>query len=531
MSQWKKVCRHARLGFVVLVLFAAGGQNGCPVNNDNDPNNNLRKCSGDRTANAGERITLDASGSFDPDNDLLTFLWEQTSGTPVTLTNANTAVASFTVPNVDGALRFRVTVTDGRGGIDQCTVTITVNANAPPIANAGLDINQCGGFTVTLDGSASSDPDGDAITFSWIQTAGTPVTINGATTAKPTVLLPNIAGTLTFQLTVSDGQASSAVDGTTDSVNVIVRASRPPVANAGFDQSQVHGGKPVTLNGSASTDPDGDALAFSWQQTGGPAVVLTGANTAQPTFTAPNSDTTLTFQLTVTGSCDQTSTDSVSIFILANRPPVANAGPDQQVDFGAPVTLNGLGSFDPDGDPLTFSWVQTAGTPVTLTGANTATPSFTSPVDSIDLTLTFELTVSDGFGGSDTDSVNVLVTSEPTTPPTPTPPSVTINQAATQSDPTSSLPINFTVVFSENVTGFDPSDVTIGGDAPGTKDVSVTGGPAVYNVAVSGFTNKGTVTATIGANVAFDNEGTGNTNSTSTDNQVSFAPIILLFHP
>jgi hypothetical protein len=105
--------------------------------------------------------------------------------------------------------------------------------------------------------------------------------------------------------------------------------------------------------------------------------------------------------------------------------------------------------------------------------------------------------------------------------PDTTPPSVTINQAAGQLDPTSSSPINFTVVFSEPVTGFDSSDVLLGGTAGATTCV-VTGSGTTYNVAVSGMTRSGTVTATVRAGAARDAAGNLSLASTSTDNTVSY---------
>src|SRR5256886_9575627 len=71
------------------------------------------------------------------------------------------------------------------------------------------------------------------------------------------------------------------------------------------------------------------------------------------------------------------------------------------------------------------------------------------------------------------------------TPPDTTPPTVTINQAAGQADPTSTSPINFTAVFSEPVSGFTGTDVTIGGTAGGTKTVTVSGGPNTYRLDAS----------------------------------------------
>src|SRR5438477_6212238 len=111
-----------------------------------------------------------------------------------------------------------------------------------------------------------------------------------------------------------------------------------------------------------------------------------------------------------------------------------------------------------------------------------------------------------------------------------TPPTVTINQAVGQADPTSASPINFTAVFSGPVSGFTGAGVTISGTAGGTKTVTVTGGPSTYNVAVNGMSSAGTVIASIPARVAQDAAGNLNTASTSTDNSVTFtlvSPVVL----
>src|SRR5207249_726412 len=99
------------------------------------------------------------------------------------------------------------------------------------------------------------------------------------------------------------------------------------------------------------------------------------------------------------------------------------------------------------------------------------------------------------------NSLNVTVANDITRP------TVTINQAVGQADPTSASPINFTAVFSEPVSGFTGADVAIGGTALGAKTVTVSGGPSTYNVAVSGMTSSGTVIASIPASVAQDAAG------------------------
>jgi len=213
--------------------------------------------------------------------------------------------------------------------------------------------------------------------------------------------------------------ALAAVVMTVLSCQSVSLANQSPTANAGPDQT-VQFGATVTLNGSGSSDPDaGDTISFAWTQTAGTAVVLTGATTAAPSFTAPSAATTLTFQLTVADSQAQTDTDTVDVTCQAapptNQAPTANAGPDQNVQFGAAVNLDGSGSSDPDaGDTLTFAWTQTAGTAVTLTGDTTATPSFTAP--NAATTLTFQLTVTDTHAATDTDTVDIICEAPPVTP-------------------------------------------------------------------------------------------------------------------
>jgi uncharacterized repeat protein (TIGR01451 family) len=104
-------------------------------------------------------------------------------------------------------------------------------------------------------------------------------------------------------------------------------------------------------------------------------------------------------------------------------------------------------------------------------------------------------------------------------------PTVTVNRAAGQADPTSASPINFTVVFNEAVTGFGNSaaDVTLSGTA-GATTAMVTGSGITYNVAVSGMSAVGTVIVTIPAGAAQDLATNPSAASTSTDNSVDYDP-------
>jgi hypothetical protein len=117
-----------------------------------------------------------------------------------------------------------------------------------------------------------------------------------------------------------------------------------PVASAGQNQT-VSGGSTVTLNGTGSASSIDGTLTYSWQQVSGTPVVLSGMDTAQPTFTAPTTSGTLVFQLTITDSNGNTATATVTITILvSSEGPVANAGASQVVSGGDTVTLDGSGS-------------------------------------------------------------------------------------------------------------------------------------------------------------------------------------------
>ena len=107
---------------------------------------------------------------------------------------------------------------------------------------------------------------------------------------------------------------------------------------------------------------------------------------------------------------------------------------------------------------------------------------------------------------------------------TPGGPSVTVNQAVGQADPTGTSPITFAAVFIDPVNGFTGGDVTISGTAGGTKTATVTGSGTTYNIAVTGMTTPGTVTATVPADVVMDASNRPNKPSTSTDNTVTWSP-------
>ena len=192
-----------------------------------------------------------------------------------------------------------------------------------------------------------------------------------------------------------------------------VPAPAPPVANAGSDGT-VPEGWLVTLDGAASFDPNIDPLTYRWEQIGGPAVTLSNVTAMRPTFIAPSvmpGGATLTFRLTVTDGTSASTPDTVDITVTnVNQAPVVDAGPDQTVRAGSPVTLDGSGTFDADGDRLFSFWIQTAGPEVTLSDAAVLRPTFNAPATG-GVVLRFRLLVNDGAedGGDVADEVRIVV--------------------------------------------------------------------------------------------------------------------------
>lgn len=207
------------------------------------------------------------------------------------------------------------------GLIASCGKSGADEDNSAPVANAGAAKNVAPGAVVTLDGSASTDANGDALTYTWTlisRPAGSAATLTGADTARPT-FTADVEGTYELTLTVNDGKVSSTA--TTVTVTVAV-PNAVPLANAGLVQN-VATGVQVILDGSASSDADGDALSYTWTlksiPTGSKAALIR-ADTARPTFTA---DLAGTYVATLAVSDGKASSAPAETTVTATTPSAA----------------------------------------------------------------------------------------------------------------------------------------------------------------------------------------------------------------
>ncbi|MHC1725305.1 MAG: PKD domain-containing protein [Syntrophobacteraceae bacterium] len=329
----------------------------------------------------GNTVTLDGGGSSDADGDTLTFYWSllnKPGGSSADLAEPNLARPTF-VADRAGTYVAQLIVNDGVTNSLADTVVISTQ-NSPPVANAGPDQTAYVGDLVTLNGSGSTDVDGNPLTYTWSiieRPSGSGAIVSDAAAIQPTFTVDRF-GTYVVQLIVNDGTVNSAPD----NVQISTLNSKP-VAEAGPPQT-VHVHSPVTLDGSLSSDVDGQPLSYLWAFTSRPPgsnANLAGGNTVSPTFTADVVGDYI-IQLVVSDGTLSSNPDTVTITTTNSRP-VADAGPDQVVFVRNNVELNGLGSNDADGDPLTYSWsliARPAGSAATLDNPVSATPSFVPDV-------------------------------------------------------------------------------------------------------------------------------------------------------
>lgn len=361
-----------------------------------------------QTVSVGSTVTLNGSGSSNPSGaGVLTFNWAFVSkpgGSAAQMLNPASVMPTFAI-DVAGAYVLALTVTNGFG-TDTANVAIST-LNSAPVAKAGANLTVAVGSTVLLNGAGSSDVDGDPLTYSWALIAA-PVGSNAMlsnSTAVNSAFVADRAGTYVAQLIVRDRSQPSA-----PSTVTITTQNTPPVANAGANRT-IAIGSTVQLNGSGSTDVDGDVLTYLWTLIARPvgsSTSLGNAMAVNPAFTADRAGTYVA-QLVVRDGKANSAATTVTVTTL-NTPPVANAGANQTVLAGALVNLNGAGSTDVDGDSLSYRWSLTSvpsGSTAGLNDPAVANPSFRADRAG---TYVAQLVVNDNNGMNSTPSTVTITT-------------------------------------------------------------------------------------------------------------------------
>jgi PKD repeat protein len=348
------------------------------------------------TGNAPLTVNFNGTGSTAV-KPIASYEWDFGNG------QTATGPTAFTTYSTPGTYQAKLTVTDTDGDKDVSLQTITVNTppNVPPTAAIGS--SGTGGqapYTVSFDGTGSSDPDGSITSYAWNfgndRTATTP-------TASATYTQP---GTYTVTLTVTDNQGATG----TATRQIVVTGAPNVVPNAVIRTVSVAGTIPLTVNlsGGNSNDPDGTIVGYAWDLGNG----QTGTGAAiQAVYTEAGS---YTVTLTVTDDRGATSTQTLVIEVSedSNIAPGADFVADP-VSGTVPLTVDfdGSASADVDGTIASYAW--NFGNGQNATGVVPPAATYTFPG-----TYTVTLTVTDNKGATGTATQTITVTPPPNQSPT-----------------------------------------------------------------------------------------------------------------
>ena len=383
-------------------------------------------------------VQLTGLSSQDPDGDnkKLKYLWSRISGTDHTVPSLSSTTdpePTFTANKLPKGEHeichvYELTVTDERGGVSKDTVTIIIESpNIPPVANAGESQTVAHKSIVKLDASKSYDTKqgsrGRIVSYTWERIGG-----SGNSDIKLQNETEMIASFTTETLNNGDGYVSHSFlltvkddRGLTDTDVVVINVRAPnlnrygPSAYAGgYIYSEIN--KTIQLNGYGSFVRPGKIVSYHWehtQKTEGFDIEFSDTDIPNPTIVTKDHGI-YNVRLTVTDNYGNTDDDNITIIIRnPNHIPMANAGPDQTVQKGKTVKLNGLQSSSPsDNSSIVFySWEVVGGTysSISLTDADTATPSFVADAYGPSSNIIIELTVIDDFGSMDKDIVVITV--------------------------------------------------------------------------------------------------------------------------
>ncbi len=436
-------------------------------------------------------VTMNGTGS-DPDGYITGYQWAKIAG-PAQFTITSPGSASTGITGlVQGVYLFELTITDNSGATDKDTVQVTVNPapNQPPVANAGADativlpVN-----SIVLSGSGT-DPDGTIVSYQWNKVAGPAQFVVMAPLSAQTIVNNLVQGVYQFELTVTDNSGASDKDTIQIAVNPFINLA--PVANAGADLVITLPVNSVTMNGTGS-DPDGNIVAYQWTKVSGPASFVINSATSASTGITSLVQGVYQFELMVTDNHGTTAKDTVQVTVnnLVNQTPVANAGTDLVITLPVnSTTLNGSGS-DPDGTIVSYRWTKWSGPAQgTISAATNASTGVTSLVEGV---YQFVLTVTDNYGATATDTVQVTVNPIPNNAPV----------ARAGNDQQIRLPLN-RVTLSGTATDPDGTIATyqwrkIAGPAQFTMDSVTITRPAVKNMVAGEYYFELLVTDNLGA--------------------------------
>lgn len=296
----------------------------------------------DQTVNEQAAVTLAGSGA-DTDGTIVSYVWTQISGMPVTLSNANTAQATFTAPDVttDTELTFKLSVTDDKDATTEDTVTVTVKPETVS-ADTTPPVISLKGFDKIYHSFSPDYPDENLYED---QGATAIDNVDGEVAITKFGEVLNAYGTYTLNYTARDAANNEA----SKARIVKVVNSSPLYVHAGYEQTTMEL-QTITLDGSgsdANSDDGYEITSYEWTQTKGTPANLSNANSTNASFVAPDISVTetLEFTLTVTdnyGFKDSATTTVKVIPLLSPTPQTTGKVNDTGLTTCSDETANNL---------------------------------------------------------------------------------------------------------------------------------------------------------------------------------------------
>ena len=251
---------------------------------------------------------------------------------------------------------------------DKNSIQGELNAFSPSVSAPEKVIS---GHTVHLlanSGSSEYTP-----VWSWTQTGGLTVQLKDEGSGSVSFVAPMVSSptVLSFEVVARAGKASATLE-------VSVSVQPDSVATSAGEDILAHGGNRISLHAEASTTSGGN-VSYDWQQTAGPQVSLTSANSANPSFIAPQISSELSFEVIATDSVGVSASDTVVVRVVNANPPLIYAQKNS-IGFSGQVQTLEVSPDDPNQGSLDYQWLQVAGPDVTLSSNSTQQVSFVTPM-------------------------------------------------------------------------------------------------------------------------------------------------------
>ncbi|CAM4216158.1 PKD domain-containing protein [Pseudoalteromonas ostreae] len=305
-----------------------------------------------------EVILLDASESYDPDRlDRLSFAWEvvsQPEGANASLSTLFDAQTSFSA-EVLGDYEVAITVTDAQGAFVKALYKLLVTTgNLPPVAELGEDVS-APIKPLELICKSCFDPEGEPLTYQWqlVSRPETSMTELQASTDAVAMLYPDVAGEYAVTVSVSDGQTAV----TSNTQTYYIDGNQKPVAQL-VAPDVVYSGNNVELDASQSSDPNNDTLTYQWQVIEAPEDIQFNTTGDGKAFFTPTQLGDYIVSLRVYDGQYYSDPLTHTVQVKSNLPPVIVLQNDssREAEVGQQVMFDASGSYDPDGEPLTYQW-------------------------------------------------------------------------------------------------------------------------------------------------------------------------------